>query len=149
MAKLSECKASTGHQLATSKDVYCALIFMLKKCTLQAIIINRSIKLIHKTSIGTQNNCQSGQTFSLAINLTGYVNIGNQKKGHFHTITLEERKNLKWCSDWLWKMITDCHGITKNLLLTILRPVCYLFNGLITSYNLLMTLIWYIFYTSK
>ena len=52
MAKLSECKASTGHQLATSKDVYCALIFMLKKslkkCTLKAIIMNKSIKQIHK-----------------------------------------------------------------------------------------------------
>ena len=108
--------------------------------------MNKSIKQIHKTSIRTQNNRRSGQTFSLAVNLTGYVNIGNQKKKVIIT-PFKECKSLKWCGDWLWKMITDCHGITKNYCWQILKPVCYLFNGLMTSYNLLMTLIWYIFYT--
>lgn len=42
--------------------------------------MNKSIKQIHKTSIRTQNNRRYSQTFSLAVNLTGYVNIGNQKK---------------------------------------------------------------------
>ena len=60
MARLSEWKVLTGHH--ASKDVYCALIFMLKKKKSQEMYIvgnhniNKSIKQIQKTSIRAQNN---------------------------------------------------------------------------------------------